>query len=331
MTQPHFSEHMGQEQFKEVAALDPELLAQPETRKLVEIGYQFIDRVSQKHGNPDNPQWFAGTREATFMAYHNGQSATSFGHTSVGEAGVTRNFLEISHAINQRAGQEVVDATERALGFSSMSAHDDEQLHGRSIDFTDGDEIRSAKNLYEALEHAGFPQDVCEEASLRVMATLFNPRTLSQTIDYERPQISVLGQEIAACSDLLSIVLPRGPKGGLENIMEGLGMSAQDHALQKALLSAGIGAEQITTPEDMMTFIEITPSLKERFIAGLNGQVWFVSNFVFSDRTIRQVCGAGIDQLFPGRARNIEVSKNLASQAQDGVSLTDIWQQVSTR
>lgn len=327
MTQPNFSENLGRPQFKEVAVLDPELLVNPETRKLVEIGHTFIDRVSKKHGNPNKPQWFAGSREATFMAYHNGQSETSFGHTSVGEAGVARNFLEISQAVNQQAGLEIIDATERAIGFCGMSAHDDEQLHGRSIDFADGDEIRSAKNLYEVLEQSGFSQEVCEEASLRVMATLFDPRTLSQVIDYERSEKSVLGQEIAACSDLLSIVLPRGPRGGLENIIESLGMSSQDHALQKALLAANIDAEQITTPDDMMAFIETTPGLKERFIAGLNGQVWFTTNFAFSDQAIRAVCGAGIDQLFPGRARNIEINKNFVRQVQNGVPLTKIWHQ----
>lgn len=315
----------------QVYDLDPALAEHEQTRQLVEIGTDFILQVSQQHGAPDAPRWHQGSREATIMTYHNGQSEHASGHSSIGVdgAGVPRGSLLLAAHINRAAGEEIVRPVQRALLFAASASHDVVQLCGRSFDNTNGDEEQSANLLRNRLLEAGFTQDLADEGATYVMATMFNPAEMRQAIQTEgQPEHTVLGQQIIAAADLMSLATSRGPLGAMEWTLEELGLRTKNHALQHALDQQHQTTSEIRGLSGLLSFVDSTPSLKAQFTASLEGQGKFARGLQYQDDAIRRACGQGVDDFFPnGREQTAQKLEQLADQAEQGVGLHELWAQ----
>ncbi|MFR9753975.1 hypothetical protein ACL02S_23450 [Nocardia sp. 004] len=309
-----------------VAELDPTLLESSATRTLIELGAQFIDEVTDRYGSPDDPRWMSGTVETNvLMTYHNGGID---GHSSAGPLGdgVPRGVLLISAAMNRAAGREVIDPLLRATMFAAAAAHDHTQLCGRSLlpegqqNDAYGDERLSADTARARCLDAGVPADVADLVALTIMATAFDPTSKAQNVDYDAgSERAILAQEITAAADLLSLTARRGPLGSLEMVCESLCLHQRGQLVQQNTRAF----TAIYTPE-LLHAIGVCPELRSAFADGLVGQAKFFSGHRYSDSHIRQVCGAGIDDLFPGRENNVELLKIFHSLLRDHTPL-EVW------
>ncbi|MFD5357760.1 hypothetical protein, partial [Streptomyces sp. NPDC058657] len=221
--------------------------------------------------------------------------------------GVPRNVLLISAAINAAAGHEVVDPTLRAALFVAGAAHDHTQLCGRALLHEGrgahrGDETLSATTARNRCMEAGIAPDLAVLVFLSVMATAFDPETKSQNIDPERTPRAVLAQEITAAADLLSLTARRGPLGSIEMVCESLCLRQRGRLVQQQLAAA----TAINSTAWLLDCIDGDHILRHAFTEAIAGQAAFYAGHRFSDYRIREVCGAGIDELFPGRERNVE-------------------------
>lgn len=290
-----------------VAELDPALLETPGTRSLIELGSAFIVEVTERFGTPAAPRWASGTVETdVFMAYHCGGHD---GHTSVGPlgAGVPRGVLQIAAAINDAAGREVVDPLLRATLFVAAAAHDHTQLCGRALlpeghDHHHGDERLSAATARARCLELGADHEVAALAYVSVLATAFDPVSKRQNVDYDHTARAILAQEITAAADLLSLTAPRGPLGSVEMVSESLCLRQRGRMVQRRLPMAA----SINSVPWLLDCIDTDPELRAAFAEGIAGQIAFFSGHRYSDARIRAVCGAGIDELFPGRPGNVE-------------------------
>ena len=336
----------------DVRQLDPELLERADTRPLVEMGVQFQAEVTAEHGTPDHPRWHTGTVEERPMTYHNGGED---GHTSTGERGigVPRAVLVISGAVNRVAGREVYSPVERATAFDAACAHDRDQNCGRALlpegqqGAEYGDERLSAERVRDQIRNldpttaAQLPPSTADRAYDDVMATAFNPETKTQDIHYEAwtaapddPEVqrAVLGQELVAAADLLSLTHPRGPVGSVENIVETMASNVNDRMLQAALQARDIDTTGEAPMEQILDIIGEDATLRAKFSELMDGQSGFFTGFQYSDRAIRAACGQGIDDLFPGRAENAATLTGYADALRsDSISPKGIWQQARVR
>jgi len=314
--------------FDEVGALDPELLESPETRQLVAIGAAYIHEVTNRHGSPDAPAWYAGTVDHAMMTYHNGESDIANGHTSAGAdgAGVPRNALSIALTINARAGYQVVGPLQRALLFVSGAAHDFVQLCGRSVAVAEGDERLSADHLYETLLSAGHSEAVAQEGARYVMATMYDPSQGRHVIATEgMPFQTILGQQIVAAADLLSPVTEFGALGSMQWTLEEFGLGQKNRVLHAELTAQGLSPADVADLPSLLAFVDATPDLKQRFVAGLRGQAGWIEDITYSDSAIRMACGAGINDMFPGRAQTAANLRALADYADQGAPLRELF------
>ncbi|MEV4241749.1 hypothetical protein AB0J47_42145 [Nocardia sp. NPDC049737] len=308
-----------------VADLDPHLLDDPQTRKLVDIGAQFAAEVTERYGSPDVPRWASGDHETdVLMCYHNGGLD---GHTSVGAlgAGVPRGVLQLASAVNAAAGQEVIDPMLRAVTFVAACAHDHTQLCGRSLPERHGhlgDERLSADTARARCLIAGASAEVADMVFSAVMATAFNPTSKAQNVDYANAGRVVLAQEVTAAADLLSLAHRRGPLSSLEMVCEGLCLHQHGRLVQQRL---GWAATSITGPAWLLDVIEVDAELRAAFIESVIGQSKFFAGFRFSDHAIREVCGSGIDDLFDGRESNASMLEIFAGLLRDGHSPREVW------
>jgi hypothetical protein len=290
-----------------VAALDPVLIEDPATRRLIELGSRFIVEVTERFGTPAAPRWASGTVETeVFMAYHNGGMD---GHTSVGPlgAGVPRGVLQIAAAINDAAGREVVDPLLRAMLFVAAAAHDHTQLCGRALlpeghGHHHGDERISAATARARCLEMGTDPETGTLVFVSVLATAFDPVSKRQNVDYDRTDRAVLAQEITAAADLLSLTAPRGPLGSVEMVSESLCLRQRGRMVQTRLPLAA----SINSVPWLLDCVDRDAELRAAFAEGIAGQIAFYSGHRYSDTRIRAVCGAGIDDLFPGRPGNVE-------------------------
>lgn len=312
----------------EVAQLDPTLLSQPETYEMIEIGADFINEVTREHGTPAQPKWHTGSRESTYMTYHNGESGTSQGHTSadIDGAGVPRNVLIITDAIHAVAGREIIPAASRARLFGAACAHDVVQLCGRSSIYANGDEEQSANRLDHTLKEAGYDEAYRKQAVLDVTATTFHPTNGTQIIDNRQPAASILEQQIIACADLLSPTTPRGTLGAFEWALEELGLPSQDRILHERMIANGVRAEEIAHLGAFVAFVESDEPLRLKAAASLAEQANFHTSFSYSDELIQAACGSNIDQLFPGRERTVSKLQAYGAAALAGDSLVTLWE-----
>ncbi|MFI8977508.1 hypothetical protein ACIGO9_31830 [Nocardia asteroides] len=291
-----------------VGDLDPELFADPTTTTLVELGAGFISEVTDRYGSPSRPVWATGKLHSeVFMAYH---CAGPDGHTSVGPLGdgVPRAALHLTAAINRQANREVLDPLLRAIVFYAACAHDHTQLCGRALlpegqGSDRGDERLSALEARQRADAAGLPADVGVLAQILVMATAFDPTSRTQNVDYKRTSRAVLAQEVTAAADLLSLTSRRGPLSALEMVCESLTTPSYDRIVHRQFAAA----TAIHEPAWLLDCISGDPILTCKFRQGLHAQVEFFLTHRFSDPHIRQACGLGIDELFPGRADNADV------------------------
>ncbi|WP_280425485.1 hypothetical protein [Nocardia carnea] len=308
-----------------VAELDPQLLDNPTTRTLIELGAQFIDEVTDRYGTPSDPLWASGTVETdALMTYHNGGVD---GHTSAGPLGngVPRGVLLIAAAMNTAAGHEVIDPMLRAVMFAAAAAHDHTQLCGRSLlpeghGDNHGDERLSAAAARTRCLDAGLTADLAGLVHLAITATAFDPTSKSQNVDYTSgSEREILAQEITAAADLLSLTARRGPLGSVEMVCESLCMNQRGRLVQQRAKAV----TAIDTPE-LLYSIGLYGELQAAFAAGLAGQAKFYAAHRYSDRHIRQTCGAGIDDLFPGRERNVDLLEILHGLLRDHTPL-QVW------
>ena len=308
-------------------ALDPGLVeAEP---LFVEAGARFIQQVTEQYGTPTQPRWAEGSREATLMLYHNGESATSAGHTSsdAAGAGVPRNALIIAQAVNEQAAREVIGPNARARMFAAAAGHDLVQLCGRAAAFAaDGDEIISAQAVHDELRRRGASLEAAEDAASDVLATTFDNGT--QRINYTRHAASILTQQVVAAADLLGLATSRGPRGAIEYAVESLGLSMHGRILQQYLHDEEMVPGASATPAAIFTHIEHTPELRAKLIKNIRGQAGFASGFVFADDVIREACGARIDELFPGRLATAAALQSMAERATAGETLPMLWQEL---
>lgn len=301
-----------------VAELDPALLEGSATRPLIELGNRFIAEVTERYGTPAAPRWASGEVETeVFMAYHCGGAD---GHTSVGPlgAGVPRAVLQIAAAINDAAGREVVDPMLRATLYVAAAAHDHTQLCGRSLlpegqGHAHGDERRSAELARAHCLGIGAHHQVAATAYVSVMATAFDPVSKRQNVDYDHTDRAVLAQEITAAADLLSLTARRGPLGSVEMVSESLCLRQRGRLVQQRLPLAA----SIDSLPWLLDCIDRDPVLTSAFAEGIAGQIAFYSGHRYSDARIRAVCGAGIDELFDGRAANVETLRYFAKLLPD--------------
>ena len=308
-----------------VDELDPALLEDPTTRTLIRLGARFIDDVTKRYGSPSAPEWASGTVETkVLMCYHNGGID---GHSSAGPLGdgVPRGVLQIAAAMNSAAGHEVIDPLLRAALFAAAAAHDHTQLCGRSLlpeghGEGHGDERLSAAAVRTRCLEAKIPADVAELVHLAVMATAFDPNTKSQNVEYAgKSEREILAQEIIAAADLLSLTSRRGPLGSIEMICESLCLHRSNRLVQQRPR-----AFTTISTDELLYCIGTEPELQPAFADGLVGQAAFFAGHNYSDSHIRQTCGAGIDDLFPGRPSNVDLLKNFRGLLRDHTPL-QVW------
>ena len=330
-----------EEVWAEVRALDPELLESEETRKLVELGAQFGEKVTGDFGTPDAPKWASGTHETgVFMSYHNGGED---GHTSVGAqgVGVPRNVLVIAKAVNDAAGSEVYTPPMRARSFYGAEAHDSAQLCGRALlpegqGEGRGDERLSAEAARDRYLSAGGDEAAARQIYDDVMATAFNPVTGTQNVDYTawhadpsnaEALTAVLEQELTAAADLLGPTRPRGPLGAVEYSVESLCLAQKEGVVQQRLRAQGIEPASITDTAQLLDVIAEDEVLRGAFADTVAGQSKFFSDFLrYSDEAIRTVCGQSIDDLFPGRLENAATLAQYAEALRAGEHPRAVWQ-----
>lgn len=310
-----------------VTDLDPILLEDPHTRTLVKVGAEFLTEITGLYGTPDRPRWFSGIVETgVLMCYHNGGAD---GHSSVGPlgAGVPRAVLQIAAAMDRAAGHQTVDTIVRAAAFTAACAHDYTQLCGRSLlpeghGPGHGDERLSADAARARCLAAGVPAEFAHLVWECVTATAFNPVTRAQNVDYDQDREWVLAQELTAAADLLSLTGRRGPLSSLEHIGEALCLRQHDRIIHRRLPDA---PTVISTPLQLLDRIEDDPELRAAFITSVRGQAAFYAAHRYSDTMIRTVCGAGIDELFPGRARNVELLEAFVGLLDAGHTPSSLW------
>lgn len=312
-----------------VAELDPRLLDDPATRVLVDIGAQHITEVTDRYGSPSDLRWASGTVEKDVpMAYHN---AGSDGHSSVGAlgAGVPRSVLQIAAAVNAAAGRELVTPRVRAATFAAAAAHDHTQLCGRSLMPEGqrdgcGDERLSADTAHARCLAAGVPADTAHMVRQAIAATAFNPETRAQSVDYDQDPELVLAQELTANADLLSLAVRRGPLSSLEHVAEALALRQHGRIIQRRLPAA-------TSINNLLWLLDCIggdTELRAAFVTSVEGQARFYEGHRYSDRHIRELCGgAGIDDLFPGRAENAETLRIFVGLLGEGHTPGELWHQ----
>ncbi len=273
------------------------------------------------------------------MSYHNGGLD---GHSGVGAhgAGVPRNVLAIAHAVNTATGAEVYDPLARAVAFNAASAHDIVQLCGRSLleegqlNASRGDERLSAEYARDEYLSTGGDSEVAQRIYAGIMATVFNPHTSSQNIagrEAYNDQIEFiqgsLNQELVAAADLLGLTTRRGPLGGLEYCIESLSMHQKSQLIQKRLHIEEPYFTEITNIQAMLEFIDGDRELRDALSDTMAGQSKFFKEFVsYSDKTIKMVCGKGIDELFPGRMENGDIMQGFSDDLRAGKSVKEIWE-----
>lgn len=316
---------LNSQTLESVADLDPQLLEDEATRTLIHLGIGFIDEVTGRYGSPSSPEWASGTVETkVLMCYHNGGID---GHSSAGALGdgVPRGVLRIAQAMNAAAGREVVDPMLRAATFCAAAAHDLVQLCGRSLlpegqGEGHGDERLSAAAAAARCQDAGVPLDTADLVYQAIMATAFDPVSKTQNVDYDADsEREILAQEITAAADLLSLTSRRGPLGSIEMICESLCLHRSGRLVQQRPR-----AFTTISTDELLYCIGTEPELQPAFADGLVGQAAFFAGHRYSDRLIRQVCGAGIDDLFPGRPGNVNLLKNFRGLLRDHTPL-QVW------
>lgn len=330
----------------EVRALDPELFEHPVTLQLVEMGAQASAEVTEDFGTPDGPKWHVGAVEERAMTYHNGGED---GHTSAGEkgSGVPRAAVLIAKAVNEAAGHEVYDPISRAVGYNAGANHDRDQNCGRALlpegqqGEGYGDERLSAEAARDDYLTAGGDPAIAQRLYDSVMVTAFNPETKTQNINHEAWRTSpddpdlqqiVLGQELMAAADLLSLTHVRGPVGAVENVVESLCSNQSGRALQGVLSTRGLKTTGVTSIGELLDVIGENDALRAKFTEMIDGQSKFFGGFQFSDEAIQTVCGHGIDELFPGRANNIaELNTYTEALRSEERSPKEVWQQARSR
>lgn len=311
-----------------VAELDPILLDDPATRVLVDIGAEFIAEVTDRYGSPSDLRWASGAIESDVaMTYHNGGAD---GHSSVGPlgAGVPRAVLQIAAAMNQAAGSEVVTPLARAAVFAAAGAHDHTQLCGRALLPEGktpgcGDERISAGTAHARCLAAGVPADTAHMVRVAIGATAFDPTMRTQNVDYSLVPELILAQEITAAADLLSLAVARGPLSSIEHVAEALCLHQHDRIIQRRLPLA----TSITNLPWLLDCIGEDTELRAAFTASVEGQARFYAGHTYSDRRIREVCGSGIDDLFPRRAENTETLRIFVRLLDEGRTPAELWHQ----
>jgi hypothetical protein len=307
---------VGREQVK---ASDPDLLLDPATRQLVELGLDLIAEVSAQYGTPEHPRWASGTYETqVLMTYHNGGQD---GHTSVGEqgCGVPRNVLRLAGAVNAAAKAPVISPLVRAIAFYAACAHDVRQLCGRLLlpegqqGSDRGDERLSALQAQHHLQQAGVDQRWVDLAQVGVLATAYNPRTHNQNLDYGLWQPGqpvpdqVAVQELVAGADLLSIATRWGPTEGVRYAAESLGFHSFGQVAGRWCDQQHLKLGAVTAAEVFFRAMRPGTDLAAHFLTFMRGEEKYMqTGFRFSDRGLHTLCGKGIDQLFPGRGRNAQ-------------------------
>ena len=341
------SEQLRIRTLEAVRRLDPELFEHADTTALVSEGAQFISEVTCVYGTHEEPLWHEGSVEHRPMAYHNGGED---GHTSAGEhgVGVPRAVLLIAAAVNTEAERVVYSPLDRALAFYAASAHDHTQNCGRALlpegnqGQAYGDERLSAELARDRLLRNGYGVAAARSAFSEVMATAFNPTTNTQNVRYDSlpldsddpaDQRSLLGQELIAAADLLSLTCTRGLLTSVENAVEALASNANGRALQRALAARGMSAEGAVGMEQILDVIGQDEALRRQFAECMAGSASFFRRFQFSDRAIRRTAGGkGIDDLFPGRVENAVVLAGLADALRrDILSPVAVWRQTRHR
>jgi hypothetical protein len=331
----------------EARALDEQLFARTDTRRMIELGAAAVAELTGHFGIPERPLWASGTVEThVFMSYHNGGLD---GHTSVGStgAGVLRNVLTIARRINESAGREVLTPLVRARAFYAAANHDIVQLCGRALGNEGRGKGRGDERLSAETARAGYSSEFkgsARQVYKDVMATAFDHGSdtgqISHYIDYEeldrRAGVStvtrsLLEQELVACADILNITSKRGPLCSIESAVESMCFARTGRILQARLVAAGAMLGDITSMDQMMRLISDDDVLAVRFGDQIAGSAIFLTKVKFSDRVIRSVCGAGIDALFEGRVENISIMAEYADALKAGVTPHEVWQRACAR
>lgn len=326
----------------EIHRLDPEIIDySDETKKLIELGLESLNQVTERFGTTQKPKWASGTYEdSVIMSYHNGGTD---GHTSIGSlgVGVPRNVLVIAKAVNNAAYTEVYSPLDRAIAFNAAAAHDIIQLCGRSllpegrVDSSRGDERMSAEYARDTYLASSGDSDIAQSIYNGVMATAFDPNTGSQNV-YGREHYSTdieymrgaLGQELVAAADLYGPTTSRGPLGALEYCVELLSTTQKNRITLERLASKGIDTSAISAVEDMLAFIDGDVVLRNELSSILTGQSKFFKEFIsYTDTTIKLVSGKTIDELFPGRLRNGDILQGFSEDMIAGKTAMELWEQ----
>lgn len=315
--------------YNDTASIDPEIVRTPASALLVEIGARCIASVTDQHGTPAEPRWHRGTVDHTMMTYHNGESNSSSGHTSVNlrGAGVPRNVLLLSGQINRRAGRSVVGPVQRGLLFGAAGGHDLVQLCGRSIEVSNGDEEQSARHIKKMILDKGYTEAIAEEGSRYVKATIYDPKKGKHVIATSgQTDETILGQEIMAGSDLLSPATVRGPLGSMEWTLEEMGLRSKDRILHTELAARGKTLRHVNTLGKLLMFVDDSEILRGRFVGGIRGQAGWIEGLHYQDDMIKRACGVGIDTMFPGRSRTADKLRAIADEGDKGAPMRKLWQ-----
>lgn len=165
---------------------------------------------------------------------------------------------------------------------------------------------------------------VADLAELAVQATAFDPRSRAQNVRYSDtiPDRAVLAQEITAAADLLSLTGRRGPLGSVEMILESLCLRQRGQLIQHRIRAFS----SIDSTPWLLDLVGDDTELRAEFAKAMASQATFFAGHTYTDLMIRKVCGAGIDEMFPGREANSATLELWAALLRDNVHTPrEIW------
>jgi len=244
------------------------------------LGATGLTFIAERYGiDEHHPRIYSGNYEQRVLAaYHH------LGHS----AGFIENAFMYGTAVNKvRPG--TYDST-AFLHFPIIGAyHDPIMGNGRG-----NDERQSAILGSEMFMRLGFLLTPDEETREGILATGWNPKRKQQSVDPTRPHLEY--QVASGVSDLLPLNDRRGPYQTICCIVEDMTKKMHGQVLtrvanEKHISLAGIGVN------DCLDIIDHSDTLHAAFGKILKGQTAFYEQFTPAD--------PGLDELFPGRPKNI--------------------------
>ncbi len=264
------------------------------------VGATGLALAEVRYGRDEySPKLYSGSYEERVLAtYHHGDHPRNF----------IRNMFAYAQKVNERdPGTYGEHELARFPGVGAF--HDLIMGNGRG-----NDERQSARFAGEFMAQIGFSLTSDEETEAGVAATTWDAERRMQAVNDDQPHIEM--QRAAAVADLLSIFEPSGPYQGVCVLVEDMCKRMNDRLFVVEADAAGFSLVGASI-EDCMRFIDNNDRVRAKFSQALAGQAGFFANF--------QPADPRLDQMFPGRAANVQFMQELNEQyAQGNLSALDV-------